>query len=493
MPQDLVKNYDADLAKLPIVQAQGIQLGFFSKRKKHFIDLLGDNSNPEFKLDANGLYYEFDEPMFVTAITVGAAQEDGIRLKYEVKDFATREFKRISDNFIEEHDDLSRCTINQFITGFKVSANRIGFFSSSEKVSKIQVDLVSTKDLLDLPDIYDQYLILQGKLTSDTKKAVAAVETQRLELESKITAHNDDVTKSKLALKREKTAHENEISLVKEKFAAQEDELKALNASVSKREIDKKNLEEGNRALTEAKASLESQLRDLQANSQNLSALIDERESNLTLKSHQISQLNDRLQELHNDVSLFADDVAGFAAQTQSQNTKYLWILGCCLLVSAGLAYISIQSTIEVFNTFKAMPQLGVLNLLGIKAFLLIFMGFAFAFLYKLAKPFMDEIITNNRKRLKMSEVSILARDTSDSALYGSDVSQEDKIKIKMATRMTLMREVLSGVYDSRSLTKPVFQLQDTAIVERDATPTKSLSNSKTEPKVKKSEPEPTA
>ncbi|MDZ4057242.1 MAG: hypothetical protein U1D69_09785, partial [Polynucleobacter sp.] len=66
-------------------------------------------------------------------------------------------------------------------------------------------------------------------------------------------------------------------------------------------------------------------------------------------------------------------------------------------------------------------------------------------FLYIFAKPFVIETMDINRKRLRLSEISILARDTSDSSYLEMDSTPEEVASVRIAIRMQLIREFLSG------------------------------------------------
>lgn len=456
---------------LPVVKSGNIELGFFSKGKNAFIDIANESAAESFKLDQEGLSYEFSDPVFIRTVTVEGAQEEGIDINYAVQKLTGLILDTIpADQINTDEDGFSICHINGFVRKFKISSNRQGFFSTSEKVKKIKIDFFTLNDLEALPSLVQRYEHCCNEIDGELQSSMDSVKQREADLTKKAQDHKAQVEKSKSDLEAIKAQHQVDLQTLQAEIKTTEQTFAETDKKLKKTQSEKSNAEAELKDAQETLEKTETSIKSLKEEGQSLKNTLDERSAEISLKSQQVAQLNDQLQQLQNDVSLFADDAAGFARQAESQNKKYLILLVVCLVIGAVLAIVSIISTKAIFDAYVGTPTLGVWSLIAIKTFLFVLMGFAYTYLYKFGKPLVDEMIANNRKKLEISKVSILARDTSDSAAYGTDVTPKEKLQLKMATRMTFMREVLSGVYDGKAQNLNFIE-NPPVTVEREAKP----------------------
>lgn len=483
MAHDTLERHLAQGQQLSALKNKIVELGFFSKGRERFIEAMADGASDSFRLNDDGLTYSFSEPVFVNTITVESANDQDIKIKYEVQGISTADWTSIAETGVSESDGHSVCKVNAFIKSFKVASGSSGFFSPTEKVKKIKIDIFSTEDLLELPGMVAQYKNLKRDFDNEFKKQVDTLKTKEEKHQQDVQAFNERVALRKASLQEEQEKHNAVIESLKTETLAAQTSLKSIEEDIIQKTNEQTNLDLAIKSANESRDKIEVGVKDLQSRSQDLTNVINEKTEEVKIKSQQTAQLNDKLQQLQNDVSLFADDAAGFAKQAQSQNTRYLWLLAGVIVFSFALAAVSVFSTIQVFEAFKTNPQLGVWNLIGIKAFLLVFMGFAFTFAYKVSRILLDEVISNNRKKLEISKVSILAKDISDSASYGLDLSIQEKLQLKMKIRMPFMRDVLSGEYDGSKKSSLTSDDVDTSKLERFVKPVLPALNAKSEAK----------
>lgn len=81
-------------------------------------------------------------------------------------------------------------------------------------------------------------------------------------------------------------------------------------------------------------------------------------------------------------------------------------------------------------------------------------MAFAFTFIYKLTYALLNEVFSLNKTRIRLSEITILAQDISNSSFDDSEIDYQDKIKASIAVRMKLVREYFSGQLERDKFSK---------------------------------------
>lgn len=431
-------------------ERHSLELGFFSKKKKIYVGNFTEASPDVLKLsDDTGFEYRLDKPIFVDTITIEASKTRSPKIKYEVQTLNSDGFFRVEPEHVsEDSDGRSVCKVNDFVIALRIRSNRTGFFSSTEVIRKIKIDHLSFEDLANYTDLVSRFEKLEHVFLNKYDEDVSALKAEQAKVVAAGKSERDDLAKMRQELEEDRETQESDLAEMKVEVAELETKKTETEAATSKA---KKDLESVRGTLSSAQGeqkALDTKVRDLKITLQNLSTSVDEKSAEIKLKTTQAAELNDKLQHLNNDVSLFADDAAGFGRQVDSQNRKYMAILYCILGATAVLTLISIASTWEIYNDYVKDPKLSIWSLISIKSFLAPFILSAYGLLYKLGRPILNEVIANNKRRLEMSRVSILCKDTSDSGTLGLDISPGEKLNIRMTNRMTLMREVLSGKYD---------------------------------------------
>jgi hypothetical protein len=122
------------------------------------------------------------------------------------------------------------------------------------------------------------------------------------------------------------------------------------------------------------------------------------------------------------------------------------FVIAPLLAAVIGIFGFAIWSSIELFNVFVSRPELGVGSLIALKVFSVVLVASILAFIFKFSQSFVASIREIHDRRLRLSEISILARDVSDSALYGEDVSDEERRQVRLEVRMKLIREYFSSI-----------------------------------------------
>jgi hypothetical protein len=174
--------------------------------------------------------------------------------------------------------------------------------------------------------------------------------------------------------------------------------------------------------------------------------------SSLSIKSKEklkieaeISKLESRLSELRANINLFPTELEKFVEQG-SQNTKTLFLLSAIpILIILSMFCLLISGAVDL--TTKIDPE-GKINVAALVASRAPYVVVALAIItscYKICKFFMLELIEINRQRLNLTKIGIIAKDVSNSAEYGLDLSEVEKYGLRVRFKMELLKDHLKG------------------------------------------------
>lgn len=444
--QNAKKKYD----ELPIIKFDDFSLGFFADDKKTYLSTFNEHAKKEFKIKSEKIEYKLPTVTFVSAIQVKAI-EPNTKLIIEYIQYGSNESTEVQ---IEAKNNLYHIDINKFITKFSLKSETPGFFKNHSLLIDIKVQFVSEDSIKEIPELVKKYCDVLDEIENNYQsehdkiiKENAVIQTEKSQLEK-----NKADTKlliEKLLSNKDKEIQTKEDELEKiqvehdkadEKLSEIQKQLKAVEEEVLKKGAETKKLEQDIKELMLKLESSRSQKQQL--------------DHEIDTKNKMISDYNQQIQELHKDKSYIAHNLIDFAKKCQEQFIGYTILIAVLILFAAWLSHVSIESTRIIYNTFVSNSSLGVQNLIAIKAFLIIFMAFAFTFIYKLTYALLNEVFTLNKTRIRLSEITILAQDISDASFYDLEIDYQDKIKAAIAVRMKLVREYFSGKLERAQLTK---------------------------------------
>lgn len=439
-------------ADLPTTIQQQIELGFFSERQDSIIDLAAEGSNPKHSLTEDGETYFFDQPIFINSIKTESSGKESIQIKYETMAINGDSF--VEESEVVESDDspVSTCRVNKFVKAFKISSNSKALFFRNQKVKRVLVGVISPLDLVELAKKVDTLKGLKDDFQAGMKSQLEMFEAKASDLANKVSVHNAAVATFNEKQVAERAAQQQVLATINETIKSQEEKLKTTSATLTQQEAALASSTAALKDLGETLAKKTVELENVEDKTHDLTKKIDERESEYALKTQQVTKLTDDLKKLNSDISLFADDMTGFTKQGDKQIRNYMYILGAVLIIAAALVFVSIHSAYQVFDTFVAKPEIGVINLIGIKVFLLVLMYYAGKFLYQFSKPFVLSILSINQRKLSLSQITILAREFSDSATAGSELDETDRLNVRLQMRLVLIKEYLSGAFDKNKV-----------------------------------------
>ena len=140
---------------------------------------------------------------------------------------------------------------------------------------------------------------------------------------------------------------------------------------------------------------------------------------------------------------MFRDDVQGFVKQSVSQARWYsaalFAALGIAMLV-AGLAY----GAYDVMVVMDEKPTISIEHLVVSRLAFAFIMSAAMGGLFWVVKFFARQIVDLHAERRSLHKLSVVARDVTDGASHGLDLTPAEKLQARMILRMSLIREHLA-------------------------------------------------
>lgn len=253
-------------------------------------------------------------------------------------------------------------------------------------------------------------------------------------------------------LKTERDDHESKIQSIRSQIREIED-------VYSNKLTEKKNAESeaiiANEALSKLKESyslIESTMQETTKKHSELTGELDEKVATSSLLTKNIAELKAKFDELNRDVTLFAVDLKGYGEHGKRQSRWYIGIIIICILATVVVTYFAYSELSVIWNAIVLDPQRISWSLIAITRFgmLLIFTA-ALGGITSIGYAFVKRLIQIHERALDLSAISILARDVTDSTI--SEGTSSQKMAVFYAARMSLVRNLLSGLFEKLATT----------------------------------------
>jgi hypothetical protein len=451
---------------------------FFSNRSSKFLDLTSDTPAETplvVKVGPQGYEYILKSPALIETIELtgeGSAKRPSIKVDALSIDGKTVSVRTRPD---AARDNVLVADVNEIVRGLKISAEGWGVLSKTHKITAVSVRGHSLQDIKGIEEsLYKFFDALEkfNKTSSGTLDEIRDAEDKlaaaKKAFQGELTTGRDkqslEAAAHKVLLEEDEKNHQTKLSAIEaevqkagEILEKQTGETKSLRSEIEQQRAEVQHL--GDKFLM-----IQSETEQAQKKHDDLLQRTSEKDSELKLKTDQATALNDKLQRLNSDVSLFADNMIGFTRQGASQIRTYMfWIVAPCLVITAVLTVFIMIGAWKLVDTFTNHPGIKVTDLILLRTPTVFAAASVFGFLSLVAKPFLRAIREINMKRLALSEISILAGDVSDSALYGQSVTPEEKTELRLKVRMQLVREYFTG-----NFSKPEHPSQKAPEIEED-------------------------
>lgn len=406
-----VKN-QIDAAEIGAPEVLSIEL--FDKSSKKSTKLI-NNVDPEKYIDSRSQSYKFElkEPILVNDIIFefdGYLNHKYIEFEYvsagDGSTYTTRE--RIGSGVVTAN-------VNDVITSFSVRPEKQ--YVSNTKFKSV---VVNGLDLDSLESVIDKI--------GDTEEYLREIRSK-----ANVILQNAEEAQSHLdGFESRKSALNDEIAALEEKHQSAENEhaqqLKELGKVRSKIET----------SLT-TESEISTRLEDLHDK-------VDQKKKESSALTSAISDLENQLKGLKDDINIFPLEISGFVSQGASNIKVYLLMAAIPLFLLVGYTWELFASATDLLSVYNSADDIDIWELLMSRMPFVFISLFVIHASYKLAKTFITEIMKINQQRLNLAKIGIIAKDVTDSSVAGLDGFTDDDIyELRTKLKMELLRSHLKS------------------------------------------------
>ena len=349
--------------------------------------------------------YEFKKPLFVSFVRVetrGFADFHEFRFRAKLADGGTEEYtvKKTADNYT--------VAINQFVKSISFKPPSIWF--TSPTLTEVIIWGFYKDDI------------------SDFLRHFAAIDRIKSEVIAEIQAKKSEIDGAIEALE----AKEEELSNIESEVQEAEAALESARAELATERQRLADLSTQNSTLSSQLETLTDQIEDRKAE---LGTLTTSRED-LKLETE---RANSDLRKLKENINLFPSEIAGFVTQAGKDIRTYIiFSAGLVGIISALFIWV-LAGAFDLAEFVKSHPTVDVWPLLLAKLPLAIVVSAIVTACYKICRVFIGEMLRINRQKLSLTQVSIIAKDVSQSAEAGLDFSDSEIYGLRLRAKMAML------------------------------------------------------
>lgn len=440
---------DSGRAQSLLVQIESV--GLKDVRELPF-SLLGRPGNKSTRLVANSgdtssmdgahrwFDYEFSEPVFLCEVLI-SMEKYSSHHNFEFK-WESYEGENWHKDIYRENETTYRLKVNQLIKS--VSFKPPKTFFTNPKINSVSLKGLMSDEIGDFLNIASHLDMLKREIVADSVAAIFKADEARAHTAS-LKEERDRVADSLVGAKSELSVTNGEIGRLT-------GERNSLIADVSARQINLSDLEEKEKKQAEA---------------------IAERISERVSLATKISEHQQELRSLRDDINMFPTEISGFVLQA-SNNTTLYWRLSV-----VPVALLVVMSALLVFNAanlttvFDENSNARIFSILITRLPYVIVATAIIGVAYKLAVLLIGEIFRINQQRLNLSKVSIIATDVSRASAEGlDDLTNEDIYHLRTGLKMEILRDHLKQYISAdlpEKLQKKPFRPRDSIPKEEEA------------------------
>lgn len=370
------------------------------------------NEDPSFsiKLENREYKFKFVEPVYIDKIVIKAKTIfKGLNITYKTND-------RDKSHVIQSDKN------NSLSVNLKDIVYEIIIQNPKDKkieLEKIELFGFRLSELESIKNNFEELKKLDIELKNEVKKIT---ETNQAQL--------DEIATSSSALEQLHQTLDADIESLTTQKEELEQEIENLNAQITE--------------LSNSKKSLENTKNELTKKEQELKNSIQERETTLSTVNTNISLKREELKESENKTSLIAYDVQDYI---KNANTHLLWYLGLSIIpwfLIVFMSYIIVYGGIDLIAVLKVEKDAQLWTIFWSRIPFVIAVGTVVFVAYEVSNVFIRKIMEINQQKLDFQKLGILAKDVSESASQGLDLSDEEKFELRTKLKMEMLKSHLS-------------------------------------------------
>jgi hypothetical protein len=154
-----------------------------------------------------------------------------------------------------------------------------------------------------------------------------------------------------------------------------------------------------------------------------------------------------KLRELQANINLFPSEISGFVDQASSNSSLYLHYALGPMVVICGMFLMLILGAVDLTTVITTEKNVNLAAILVSRApYVAVATAIIYAS-YRIAKVFITEVMHVNRQRLAMTKISIIAKDVSQAAEEGLNLSTSKLYSYRLKVKNGASQRPYSSPY----------------------------------------------
>lgn len=376
--------------------------------------LLGNtDSNNALRSENRWFTYKFEKPIFVEEIRV-KTEHFGFTTSFEFSYLTFPDNNSFSEN-ARMNENEYKLLIGNFVS--KISFRPPRQYISGKMITGVEVLGLTTSEVSAHLKIASNLKSLKNKLVLETQKRLDdldAKEERLVDYEASVEEYTETV----------------------EGLKAKES---AIQSAISKLESKRDEVSERIRLLSTSESEFKSRIDGFEDS-------IDQKKKEQKALNSEIGSLHSELQGLKSDINMFPSEISGYNSEAGKQVRLYAGLAIIPLILFGVVTAVLFSRAADLTYIFAKNENVDVFSIFVTRLPFVTVSAAILAVSYKVAKQLILEVIEINRKRQKLTQVSIVASDVTTAAADGLSLSDELKFENRISLRMSLLKDVLTGL-----------------------------------------------
>ncbi|MGR2678888.1 hypothetical protein [Chromobacterium haemolyticum] len=404
------------------------------------------------------LTISFKEPIYCRKLSIQVKNLQGLKgVKVSARNPVFGKEIRYSTDTTNNHDHIAY-PINSFVT--EVSITPPETYILSKSITQISLTGITALDFLELEASFKSFLHESAWIKEKKEDLISEIRSAVEDLENK---------------KQDST---NNLSDIKNQTIESEEILEKNKIEIKQLEKEIKDLELQKTDTIKSIEGSQAELKSAEARHEAINSARERVQSELSILNTTIVEKEAKLKELNENVNLFTEDFAAYIAQTKKQELVYLLVISLPIIITCAIAYQLLSGAVDLTFRFQR-EQIDLIALFSSRIPYVITATAIITACAKIIQIFSREIINLHEGRRNLAQISIIAKDISDSESDNIGMTKEEVYENRIRLKMDLLKSHISGMmhkyrFKSKSITSSLLAKPPVAPKE---SPDESQSN----------------
>lgn len=405
-----VSEISDDIENIEDVAVEELQFRFLKRPQNKTTKLIATSGKAERVEGRHRSFdYDFKEPVFLSHVVIDAeGYYPSDQFYFEVRG----DGKKSRFGYVRSTNDVIVIEVNEYCSGFSFTPPRTWLRSTYvDSVRVYGFDKSKTDEFInfanEIEDLKSEALAEIERTAAEANDLLATARARESQRDSILSEISDAETK---------------LSGVRSDISSQSAELSEIVAKVGSAQTQLDN-------LNEQQKRVRSEVNDLTSNRDDL--------------KNKVSESEKRLTKLQKEIDIFPSELSGFLEQAANDIETYKrYTVGCIAIICILFIWV-LSGSFDLSEFVKANPKRDVWSLIAAKLPMSVVVAALITAAYKLARIFVQEQMNINRQKLSLTQMSIIAKDISQSSEHGLDLSREEEYSARLRVRMAMLSDHL--------------------------------------------------